>query len=165
MTVEIRTFGPGDWRAYRDTRLSALKDAPDAFGTTLAESKTYPDAKWQARLAAINPLLDLPLGAWEKSTAVGMAWSRTDPDDPLRKIVNQMWVAPAARGSGAGQALLDACIAWARQGGARDIELAVTEGNGSARRLYERLGFEPFGEPEPLREGSSLRVQPMLLGL
>ena len=33
----IRTFSPGEWRAYRDLRLRALTDSPDAFGRTLAE--------------------------------------------------------------------------------------------------------------------------------
>jgi hypothetical protein len=35
----------------------------------------------------------------------------------------------------------------------------------SAKRLYVRAGFTPIGEPEPLRPGAHLFVQPMQLVL
>jgi len=36
------------------------------------------------------------------------------------------------------------------------VLLWVTDGNSSARRLYERAGFVDTGEQEPLRPGSPL---------
>ncbi|MDJ0789698.1 MAG: GNAT family N-acetyltransferase, partial [Myxococcota bacterium] len=76
----------------------------------------------------------------------------------------QMWVAPDARRSGLGAALLDAVVAWARREGVRELSLAVSLVNEPARRLYERAGFVPCGE-HALRPGSSLRAQDMRLAL
>ena len=52
-------------------------------------------------------------------------------------------VDPAARGCGAGQALLDAAIALARRLGLREVTLEVRTDNDSAIRLYARKGFRP----------------------
>ncbi len=63
-----------------------------------------------------------------------------------------MWVSPAARGRGAGDALVAAVERWARQTGASVLRLAVTQGNDNAAALYLRNGFRHTGElagPEP----------------
>jgi RimJ/RimL family protein N-acetyltransferase len=52
-----------------------------------------------------------------------------------------MGVLPAYRGQGLGCELLKACIAKAPSVGITRIELEVRTDNGSAIRLYEKLGF------------------------
>jgi len=47
----IRNFTPDAWPAYRALRLRALEDAPDAFGSTLADESVRPPEEWAARLA------------------------------------------------------------------------------------------------------------------
>jgi 8-oxo-dGTP pyrophosphatase MutT (NUDIX family)/ribosomal protein S18 acetylase RimI-like enzyme len=162
----VRRFAPGEWRTYRGLRLRALADAPDAFASTLDAEQSRPDADWSDRLAsgAASPS-DLPLVAELGAEAVGLAWARVDSVDPEVVHVHQMWVAPTARGAGAGRKLLDAAIAWAAGAGARRVRLSVTRGNTAAARLYERAGFTPRGAPEPLRPGSTRTVQPLELEL
>jgi ribosomal protein S18 acetylase RimI-like enzyme len=76
-----------------------------------------------------------------------------------------MWVAPEARGSGAGRVLVDAVIAWAGERGARRLVTSVTEGNDGALRLYERAGFADTGAREPLgHSGATVVVLERLLG-
>ena len=43
------------------------------------------------------------------------------------------------------------------------LHLDVETTNEGARRLYERAGFVATGEPRPLRDGSSYRVERMVL--
>jgi GNAT superfamily N-acetyltransferase len=60
--------------------------------------------------------------------------------------VDELFVAPAARGRGIGTALF-AALERGELGAASavSIELGVTPGNEGARRLYERLGFKATG--------------------
>ena len=74
-----------------------------------------------------------------------------------------MWVAPEARGPGAGRALLEAAVDWARKKGCRELHLGVTAADSPALRLYQSHGFRALGPLEPLREGSALMVQAMVL--
>jgi acetolactate decarboxylase len=162
----IRKFAADEWRPYRDLRLRALADSPDAFGSTLAAEAGYPDAEWARRLAASADVpVNLPLVAEMRGELVGLAWGRIVTSAPDVAALYQMWVAPAYRGRAAGQKLLEAVIAWATAQHAASLDLSVTCGDSPARRLYERAGFKPLGEPQPLRPGSTLLAQPMRLML
>jgi GNAT superfamily N-acetyltransferase len=162
----IRAFSANEWRAYRDLRLRALADSPDAFGSTLAKETGRLDAEWARRLASsVDSPVNLPLVAEVRGEPIGLAWGRIDASDPDVAALYQMWVAPSHRGVGAGQMLLKAVIVWARARNASSLDLGVTCGDSPARRLYERAGFKPMGEPQPLRPGSPLLAQSMRLAL
>jgi ribosomal protein S18 acetylase RimI-like enzyme len=62
-----------------------------------------------------------------------------------------MWVSPHWRGSGVAARLVGAVCEHARQSGARQISLWVTEGNQRARALYTRLRFRPTGGRQLVR--------------
>lgn len=54
-------------------------------------------------------------------------------------------VAAGARDAGVGRALMEAVEAWAAEHGITKITLRVFVGNGRARALYERMGYEVEG--------------------
>ena len=162
----VRKLAPAEWRTYRDLRLRALADSPDAFGSTLAIEQGRSAEDWASRLTqGATSGLDLPLIAEVDHAAAGLTWARVDPLD--RSIVNvyQMWVAPEFRGQGAGRILLRAAVDWARSLDATSVQLGVTCGDTPAMRLYAREGFTPFGPPGSLRPGSPVVGQPMRLQL
>ncbi|MEM9473856.1 MAG: hypothetical protein AAGA71_01085 [Pseudomonadota bacterium] len=39
----LKTLGAGDWARYRDIRLRALADTPNAFARTLSEERAFSD--------------------------------------------------------------------------------------------------------------------------
>jgi GNAT superfamily N-acetyltransferase len=67
-----------------------------------------------------------------------------------------MWVAPEARGCGAGRALCDACAAWAAEHGFRALNLAVVVGNDAAQRVYAGAGFVPSHTTTWVEDGRTL---------
>ena len=165
-TAVIRSFARTEWRRYREIRLGALEDSPDAFASRFADQKDLEDTFWSARVATrVDSSTDLPLLAEVGREPAGMAWGRIEPEDSAIAELLQMWVAPHFRGLGIGNMIVDAVITWATAAGAVRLVLGATCGNTSAMRLYLRAGFEPVGEPEELRLGSDLLAQPMELEL
>ena len=73
---------------------------------------------------------------------VGLAAGMRDGD--VADLV-ALWVDPAARGTGAADALVAAVLDWARGEGVATVRLHVTAGNATAERLYARHGFAPTG--------------------
>lgn len=152
----VRRLRDDEWPALRELRLAALADAPQAFGGTLAEAQALPDAQWQdrARLGARSD--EALMVAESEGQMVGMALGALQ--DAARAQLLAMWVAPAARGSGAARQLVEAVIAWVREAGAQQIMLNVLEGNAAATGLYRACGFEAGAlEPWPGRAGAQIR--------
>ena len=56
-------------------------------------------------------------------------------------FIHDVMVEEEAQGSGAGSALIDAAIAWARERKAARVMLWTAERNTRAQRLFERTGF------------------------
>ena len=61
--------------------------------------------------------------------------------------LEELYIAPDARGRGHGRALLEGAIAYARTRGATSMEIAVDEPDVPAMRLYESAGFSCRVEP------------------
>lgn len=57
-------------------------------------------------------------------------------------ILNDLFVAPAARRNGIGGALMDAAESFARDSGARGLVLATQKTNATAKALYESRGWK-----------------------
>ena len=164
--LTVRKFEPDEWPLYRQLRLRALAESPNAFGTTLRQAQQRTDDDWAARVSSggLSPS-DLPLLGSVGGVPSGMTWAKlgTATHEPAQLL--QMWVAPEARGRGLAAALVTFVLDWLRSVGAAQLYLQVTCGDTPARRLYECMGFQPVGDPAPLREGSEIVVQPMLLHL
>jgi ribosomal protein S18 acetylase RimI-like enzyme len=158
----IRPFLAAEWPLYRELRLRALQDSPDAYGSILALEAGLSEVEWAERLAhGVHSARELPLVAECEGEPCGLAWVRLDDDAAESAHLYQMWVAAGQRRRGVGRALVDAAAEWARQLGAKRLDLDVTSNNEAAILLYERAGFVTYGEPRPLRPGSTLEAQGM----
>ena len=162
--ISVRPIAPHEWQKYRDIRLQALQDAPDAFGSSWAAEATQADEHWSTRMAAAAASdTDRALFAVNGGTVCGLVWCKLSVAEPGVADIYQMWVAPTARGLGAGRALLGQALAWAKSRGAQRVRLGVTVADSPAMQLYRSHGFAPVGQPEPLRAGSALMAQAMEL--
>ena len=158
----VRRLRADEWRELRALRLRALADAPDAFGATLAEEEAEPDVSWQRRAGSGDRVTVV---AEDDGRLLGMASGGRAPTDEPAAGLYAMWVEPAARGTGIAEAIVAAVVEWAREAGYPVLGLGVTTTNARAIALYERLGFVDGGQRHPLRNGSELEIQIMVLPL
>jgi DNA-binding MarR family transcriptional regulator/N-acetylglutamate synthase-like GNAT family acetyltransferase len=86
---------------------------------------------------------------------------RTDAVAALRLLL----VEPAARGLGLGGRLVDACIAFARAAGYRELALWTNAPLVEARRIYDRRGFRLVSEAPHADWGVELVGQELMLDL
>jgi ribosomal protein S18 acetylase RimI-like enzyme len=154
-TPKIRILAPHEWRIYKELRLRALGESPEAFGSTLAEALERSDADWSSRLVSdAFSGWDLPVVAEVDGEPIGLAWGHIKSSNPDVAYIFSVWVDPRYRQLGAGKKLVDAVIDWARSMNARYLDLGVLLADSPAMQLYTRSGFEPVGEPVPFRPGS-----------
>jgi ribosomal protein S18 acetylase RimI-like enzyme len=134
---------PDDWRLWRELRLAALTEAAAAFSSTVAEWSGARDTeqRWRARLEGVALNLILTLAG----EPAGMV-SATAPNAEGRIELISMWITPAARGQGVGDAAIRHVLAWAREKFPDShVVLSVKADNDHARTLYERHGFLDSG--------------------
>ena len=148
MSATVRRLGAGEADLLRDLRLRALGDAPMAFGSTLAREEGYEPERWE-RWAADSASGERQ-AIFIAEPQAGMATGVIDDEDRALAHLYAMWVAPQARGTGAGKALVEAVVAWAADRGAERLTTSVTEGNAAAAALYAAAGFADSGRREPL---------------
>jgi GNAT superfamily N-acetyltransferase len=140
----LQRLAPADWAAFRSVRLAALRDAPEAFGSTAADAEKLEEQEWRRRLEQRAAFLAEAAGQ-----RVGMA-AGIGGDQPGEAELISMWVAPAWRGQGVGDRLVEAVLGWATGQGFTSVRLWVANGNTQAERLYARHGFSATGRVQPM---------------
>ena len=145
---EVRVLSPDDWRTFRDIRLRALADSPDAFGSTLEREREFGEEDWRRRLSGPVAVVEDP-----DPVAVGGVFE----NDGVIHVWG-MWTDPAHRGRGHARRVLDEILPVDRT-----AQLDVNVANPGARAAYERYGFVGTGVLEPLRPGSEQTMELMVL--
>ena len=134
MIVELR---PDQWERLRSVRITALEDAPYAFGSTAAEAHAKTDQDWIEAFSrgrwfvAVVDGIDMGL--------VQLSLQTIGPDCALG--IFSMWVDARARGTTAAAALITTAIEKAREAMAPKVVLWVAEGNARALAFYRKVGF------------------------
>ena len=143
--VLVREITADDWELMRDVRLTALAEAPYAFGSTYAREAAFGELQWRGRISERSVSYLARAGQDEEPAGLAGVYVEDDAADLV-----SMWVRPGCRGQGVGEALVEAAASWARGRGFCTLFLWVTESNPAAMRLYERCGFAVTGERQPL---------------
>ncbi|WP_339785007.1 GNAT family N-acetyltransferase [Paenibacillus sp. FSL R7-0313] len=146
-TYTIRNIQRDEADIYWPLRLEALKTHPEAFGASFELSIQIPMNEVQERIH--NEPDDYILGAYtEEGILAGMMGFKREHGLKLRHkgMIWGVYVAPPYRGSGLASRLLREVLDRGRHlEGIKQINLSVVTTNESARRLYERYGFEVYG--------------------
>jgi GNAT superfamily N-acetyltransferase len=145
--VVVRAAAMGEWHVLRDIRLAALRDAPDAFGSTYAEQEAVAEADWRRRISRGGTFFAY-VPEVNKTQPSGLVVGFEERPGTVELV--SLWVRPRVRGLGVGEALVSAVVDWARARNAWSVHLWLTETNQYARVLYDRCGFSPTDERQPM---------------
>jgi RimJ/RimL family protein N-acetyltransferase len=152
ISFTIGPITPDRFPAWRQLRLRALKDHPDAFGRSYesyaALSFEEASEEFFSRRPGRGPDSET-YGAFDadgKILGAAGVFRESGEKERHRMFLWGMYVAPEARGTGVADALVDALLDFSRSlDGVLQVHLAVTAHNHTARRLYERHGFKRYG--------------------
>lgn len=155
--MHIRPTTAADWPALKATRLSALLDAPTAFGASHASAAAFSDADWQQR-AVRTPQRTFFL-AFDGKRAIGLAAQVVAGNGECHLIA--MWVHPEYRGLAVAQGLVEAVKQCAVNNGHARLVLDVAPENARAAAFYQKQGFVFLPEWEALESHPHIQVQKM----
>jgi GNAT superfamily N-acetyltransferase len=131
----------------RELRTASLREAPYAFGETLAEALLVEPSSFDetASLHAHSPRLATFL-LYTEGHPCGLVHAYIEEGETGRAFVNALWVAPAVRHLRGGELLVNVALQWLAGQGAQEVHAWIAEENRTAMRFYERLGFGPTGD-------------------
>ena len=134
--IDITRVGEGD--------LQQLLPLMRAYCDFYEVSPSDEDLLALSRSLIADPERDgVQLIARDGGTALGFAtiyWSWATTIASRIGVMNDLFVAPEARGSGAADALIAACTDECRQHGATQLAWQTAKDNARAQRVYDRVG-------------------------
>ena len=144
----------------------ALRDAPDSFGETFAESEAQPLAYWEDLTRSVSePGRHVMFLACEGPAVHGSTYGLLDRDRSDAGRVGGMWVEPSWRRQGLGRALLQAVFTWARERKLTCMLLWAPAHSPAAIGLYGQVGFHETGGRRPLPTNTALEIIEMVCDL
>jgi RimJ/RimL family protein N-acetyltransferase len=156
--MEVRMTEATDWILLKQVRLSALSNAPPAFGMSYETAAKYTDEQWQERASAkAGPEFWLAFMDGEPIGMIGGGISQTH-----RYNLIGMWVEPRVRGSGIASSLVEVVKSRALQKGHGRVFLDVSSENERAANFYLKHGFVFIDEYEALASHPDITVQTMV---
>jgi len=140
--MRVHRLGVDDWVPYRELRLAALTDTPEAFGETLDHARASDEQNWRDRLARMQGAraLGVVAVADDRSWVGTMRGEITGDDAWLYGV----YVVPRHRRAGVARVLLTTMQDWATPHASRML-LHVATTNVRARQFYARDGFAVTG--------------------
>ena len=143
----MRVLDEDDWAQYRDVRLAALQESPEAFVATFEEESALDEEAWRERMRRSRRLVAASGGNVVGVVSVGRAGQEEDNSGELFGL----WVTPAERGSGVAWQLVQAGAEQARADGRSHLAYWVGTENGAAVAFASSFGFRPTDTRRPMR--------------
>lgn len=146
--MSIRQLKIDDWKIWKEIRLRALKDFPEAFGSSYEEELKFSEARFKEGLIKSDIF-----GSFESGNLIGVAgfFSLTNLKTKHRGVLFGLYVEKDFRGKGVASELILTVINHAKTR-VSQLHLSVVTTNQQAVGLYQKFGFRIYGtEPKALK--------------
>jgi RimJ/RimL family protein N-acetyltransferase len=146
-SIIIRRVRIDEAAQFRDLRLTSLVETPDAFASSYEEEEHW-TAEFYAERQRSQPD-NFIIGAFDNTTLVGMVGFFRERFRKTRHvgIIWGMYVRPEYRRQNIGEKMLHYLLDEARTvQGIEQVHLGVVSTIYPAKSLYEKCGFQLFGE-------------------
>ncbi|MDO5698660.1 MAG: GNAT family N-acetyltransferase [Dermatophilus congolensis] len=159
--TSIRVLGENEWEAYRDARLSALKESPEAFAATYESEVDFDEELWRERMNRSSRLV-----AEQDNNVVGIVSVRGDDDmfEDAAEVFG-LWVPLSLRGSGVAAKLVQAAARLATNRGHGQLIYWVGTENARAVAFASSYGFRPSEFRRPMDRQDDESVEEIALTL
>jgi GNAT superfamily N-acetyltransferase len=139
--ISVRVLQEDDWQAYREVRLAALRESPEAFLATYAEEALRPEEYWRSRMVQAHRLLAIRDGE-----PVGVASVDMIEGAPQSADFHDLWVTADARNTGVASRLVQIAVDQAIRDGCSQLYYWVSTENGRAIGFAINAGFRLTSE-------------------
>lgn len=152
------------WNEYRALRLRALKEDPEAFSSSYADSLRQPEQFWKARLAsAERGERSWLLFGRQDNKPVGMIGAFIEGDTTETATVVSVYVPREERGNGISSRLMEEILrVLSAVPRLRKARLDVNVSQVAAIRVYQRCGFREIGR-KPATTGAGEAVEQLVM--
>lgn len=144
--IKVRILEAEEWQLFREARLAALRDAPEAFVARFEDEASYGDDVWRQRMTRARRIV-----AERGDETVGLVCLGLHNEDPETGEVFALWTAPSVRGEHVGRALVSTAALKAAEDGCRLLYFWAGSDNASAVGFASSFGFRPTTERRPVR--------------
>ncbi len=157
--IEVKRVEFDEWKKFRDIRIRAIEDSPQAFGDTLEVTRERQKEVW---LTWIDGAYNYVIEVNNKFQSLGTF--RQDENNDW--VINGVWTDPEFRGRGYSKKIFNTILEKAKSLYVKEIVLSVNPVQKEAFNLYTKLGFKVVGEEEvELGDGTKQMIIKMLLRL
>ncbi|MDQ5922697.1 MAG: hypothetical protein QG644_405 [Patescibacteria group bacterium] len=146
-SVSVNVATPADLEDYKNIRLEALREYPEAFGRKLENEINKTEKEWEEELS--NQAEPVFLAKESKKT-IGMASTFESPNEKDTWTIISLYVSNKFQGKDVGKNILRAVEEEIRKRGAKKAILYVDDKNTANQGFYARQGYvlDPFGKYE-----------------
>lgn len=144
--IKIRLLGEDEFQVYREVRLAALREAPEAFVARYEDEAACSDDFWRDRMNRAHRIV-----AERDGQPVGLVCLGVHEDDPGTGEIFGLWADPAVRGEHAAWALVTAASQKASEDGYRLLYFWAGSDNPTAVGFASAFGFRPTAQRRPVR--------------
>lgn len=156
-TFQLWQLTPDRAEEWRDIRMEALRNSPDAFGSSFDDWDGRPLEDFARRLAGCEMWAAGPAPGSPRAVA---SWeAHISPAEPDLAWVMSVYVSPDARGRGLSDAIFAKLAERAARAGMTRMGLHVGQNNEAAQALYRRAGFVGTGGPPMLNGRGNWEVE------